>query len=60
MKVANLAKHKVEANDISGIFGRALKVTFLTFLAEHESEGGKFGQAQNVKILKCKAFLADY
>ena len=42
MQVANLAKHKVEANDISGIFGLALKVTFLTFLAEHESASGKF------------------
>ena len=47
MKVANLAKHKVEANDISGIFGLALKVTFLTFLAEHESASGKFSQAQS-------------
>ena len=47
MKVANLAKHKLEANDISGIFGLALKVTFLTCLAEHESEGGKFSQAQS-------------
>ena len=46
MRVANLAKHKLEAKDISGIFGLALKVTFLTFLAEHESEGGKFSQAQ--------------
>ena len=46
MQVANLAKHKVEANEISGIFGLALKVTFLTFLAD-ESEGGKFSKAQS-------------
>ena len=46
MKVATLAKHKVEANDISGIFGLALKVTFLIFLAEHESASGKFSQAK--------------